>query len=107
MMSENGQVRRRRRRSTVQRKRMLKRYMMIALLMGTVGFLIMVVEELLDYSEERSGEHIGFSDDVPNASHSALGEQQGRDSGRPSSQQLTPEQIQKMKRAAEVLGIIK
>ncbi|MDX8412826.1 MAG: hypothetical protein R8J85_01955 [Mariprofundales bacterium] len=106
-MNRKGSSRRRMRRSQVQHKRMLKRYMMIALIMGTVGFLFMLVEEAMDHNEERSSASSAFSDDVQAPSIFSSGADGKKQQGGESGQNLNPEQVKQMKQAAEMLGIIK
>jgi len=106
-MNGRGGSRRKQRRSKVKHKRMLKLYLMIALAMGTVGFLIMMVEEGLDYKDERSSASSEFSDDVQPPSIFSSGADGKKKQGGESGQNLSPEQMKQMKQAAEMLGIIK
>ena len=90
------------------RKRAMRRYVMIALAMGTVGFLMMLVEEMFDHSDE----HIKAHDDWPFAgersSPSPFSDHPPKkQSGGGTQQNLSPEDLKKMKKAAEMLGIIK
>jgi len=107
MNGRGSSRRRKRRRSQVQHKRMLKRYMMIALIMGTVGFLFMMIEEGLDSKDERSSASSAFSDDVQPPSIFSSGVDGKKKQGGESGQNLSPEQMKQMKQAAEMLGIIK
>ncbi len=76
----------------VLRKRAIRRYVMIALAMGTIGFLVMLVEEMLDYSDEdqRLHHHAPYT-----AGQGGAGARQG----------LSPDDIKRLKHAADMLGV--
>jgi len=109
MMNGDGKVRSRRHRKRllqVKKKRAIKRYVMIALIMGTVGFLMMLVEEAFD-QHEKPIQSSGFEDDQTPPSIFSSDRTQQRKKGDSSSQGLDVEQLKKMKKAAEMLGIVK
>jgi len=103
-MNENGSDRRKRKRLQVRRKRAIKRYTMLALIMGTVGFLMMLVEEMVDYQEKASLSTSPFSDERAPSSLFSSDPGRQQNGGGSSQKNLSVEQMQE---AAKTLGIIK
>ncbi len=84
---------------------MIKQYAMIALLMAATAMVVIAIDELFESHPERKDEH-PFADDV-NPPSLFSDDAPTRGSSDETSRELSPEDLKRLKKAAEMMGVIK